>query len=160
MSKAKLLGGLAAVLVAGLGMDYIIPLLAPLDYVGISPPRGFFALPFLLATIVYCLATWQIWPSQDWRKSWFELVIRLLLVCFFCGIGFYVPGAYRQRQLEFIPVSGGLRVEQHDMEQALGFKVGVQVDSEGTRLFFKREPGASQKVREWLRQQASHATTP
>ncbi|MGO8931770.1 MAG: hypothetical protein ACLQU3_33360 [Limisphaerales bacterium] len=158
MNKSKVLGGVAAVVVTGIGMDYVIPLLAPLDYVGVSTPRAFFAIPIVVGAFGYLLATWRVWAEQDRRKRRLGYVIRLLFFCLLCGIGFYLPSAYRQRHIEFIPVSDGLHAEDHGIERALGFKVGVQVNSQGKSLFFKREPGASEKVQEWLREHGAQTS--
>jgi len=43
VTKSKILGGLAAVVVLGIGMDYVIPLLGPLDYLEPVPKERFSA---------------------------------------------------------------------------------------------------------------------
>jgi hypothetical protein len=161
VTKSKILGGLAAVVVLGIGMDYVIPLLGPLDYLGISPPQMLFGIPFFLGGLAYFLATWRVRAEQDRRKRRIGYAIRLLFFCLLCAIGFYVPSAYRERHVEFIPVSDRLDegAQTSGIEQALGFKVGVQLNSKGKSLFFKREPGASQKVRDWLREHGAQAST-
>lgn len=161
MSKSKVLGGLVAVVVVGVGMSCVVPLLAPLDYVGVSTPRALFGIPFLLAGIGYFLATWRIHAEQDRRKRMIGYAIRLLFFWLLCAIGFHVPSAYRERHVEFIPVSDRLDEEAlaAGIEQALGFKVGVQLNFKGKSVFFKREAGASQKVSDWLREHGAQAST-
>ena len=161
MRTSKVLAGLGAVAVAGIGMEYVFPVSAPLAYVGVSTPRALFGIPILLAGIGYFLATWRVHAEQDRRKRWIGYAVRLLLFSLLCAIGCYLPNAYLRRHVEFIPVSD--RQYEGDqtvgIQQALGFKIGVQWNSNGKSLFFKREPGASQKVHEWLREHAALAST-
>ena len=162
MSKTKVLGGAVAVAIGIIGMDYLVPLLAPLDYVAVTTPWVFFGIPILLAGFGYFLATWRINDEQDRRKRWLGYGVRLLLLCLLCAIGFYVPAAYRERHVEFIRLPDAMQGGDQALgiEQALGFRVGVQSNSKGRSFFFKREPGASEKVREWLRGHGGQANTP
>jgi hypothetical protein len=159
MSRTAVLAALAALLIAMVWISYVAPLLAPLNYVGVSTPRLLFGIPALLAGIGYLVATWRTRAGQDLRRRRIDYTVRLILYCLLCVVGFYVPGAYRDRHIEFIQVPSDTQgIDQiSGSEQVFGFKVGVQVDSKGRRLFLKRQPGAVQQVQEWLRQHSGGA---
>jgi hypothetical protein len=160
MKKTRIYAGLAAILFIAVTMDYVVVLLAPLDYLEISTPRLFLVTPILLGVFGYFLTLWRI-ITESRRMRVTAYIVRSLLFIMLCTIGLYAPYAYLERNVEFIPVYAVFIETDRTLqiEQALGFKVGFQLSSSGDHIFFKRIPGREEKVKGWLDKMETNTTT-
>jgi hypothetical protein len=156
----RIFAGLVAVLILGIGMDYICTFLGPLDYLGINAPKVFYFFPALLACIAYLLATWRFRKVDEGhgeppKTRTAAYVIRLGVFVVLCAVGYYAPFVYRDRMIEFVPILGNeIQFEQGlRLESALGFKVGIQTRYSGQRIYFQRETGRAERVMEALEKQ-------
>jgi len=160
MLGLKILGGFAVIaLVRGVG-DYEIPQLAPAEYVGVT---GASWLPLILVAfplVGYLLALWGRPTAALKSRPGMRALARAAIFCVFFVTAVWAPLAYVNHEVQFIPISGDLSslIEKtHEIESAVGFKVGCQMGSRGRVLFFRRVPGAFEKVDEWIRtHDASH----
>ncbi len=129
--------------------------LAPLEYLnrtGATVARLTF---IMFCCLGYFLAIRKLSSSELKKRPIVQVFARFGAYCALVLLGYCLPILYMKEQTQFVQFPGnGLKMMERatELEKSVGFKVAVEQTSDGNFLYFRRAPGAAEKVEEWLRQ--------
>jgi hypothetical protein len=155
MRPLRIVLGILALALVLIEVDYLAPRFAPLDSLAIAGSTAILLTPPLFCILGFILVTLDFRLEKRTKLSITSALGRLAIFVFFIIAGVYTATYCFNREIQLIQLSDAdLHVIDRitDLQNSVGFKVGYQMSRRGKFLFFKRTPGAAEKVEEWLHQ--------